>query len=274
MKKLITKLKKLFGFYKNKESVFDESTTSIVIAGVENSPKWGSCSGALRDCDTFKKIVSKASDNFNIVVLKNEAATVAAWKSAVEKAIQKPLAIIFYSGHGGSDKTHVLGSGSNEEDGIDEFLCLYDKPLLDDEIWEIISKSTGKVFLVFDCCHSGTMFKSIIFGEDSEQTEIGKFHPIDFSKFFKENLKEKEQQPSQSTDGFSMLCWSACADNTVARGSSFGGIFTNAIEKLFGVGDTYESLGNKLSSNKSLNDIEKIQITEIGESFKKDLFCR
>lgn len=267
MKKLLTKLLKLFGIYKNREITLDASTTSIVIAGVENSPRWGPCKGSALDCDTFKAIIDKSSDNYDVTILKNEKATVAAWKKAVEKAVKKPLAIIFYSGHGGSDKNHVLGNGSNEDDGIDEFLCLYDKPLVDDEIWKIISKSEGRVFLIFDCCHSGTMFRTASVSLDEKYTpDFESFNNIDLNKF----------ATARDVDLIapSILCWSACADDTVARGTSRGGIFTNAMKQLFSPGETYKSLWTKLANNKSLNNLEVVQISEIGQSFQTKLFCR
>jgi hypothetical protein len=86
---------KLFGFYKNREISLDASTTSIVITGVENSPRWGPCIGSSTDCETFKSIITAASDNYDITVLKNEKATVSAWKQAVKKAVEKPLKLIF-----------------------------------------------------------------------------------------------------------------------------------------------------------------------------------
>lgn len=266
VKTLITKLLKLFGFYKTRQISISNSTTAIVISGVENSPKWGSCSGALTDCDTFQKIISKAADNYSVTVLRDEQATVKNWKEAVEKAVEKPLAIVFYSGHGGSDTNHVLGTGANEVDGIDEFLCLYDKPLIDDEVWKIISKSKGRVFLVFDCCHSGTMFRT---------AKVNNLTNNNFGVFTNLNFK-KLQTTTRDIDGQSpsILCWSACADDTVARGNRFGGLFTNAIKNHFGVGQTYKSIWNKLASDKSLQRIEVVQINEVGTSFKDELFCR
>lgn len=266
MKKLITKLKKLFGIYKTRQISMSTSTTGIVITGVENSPRWGNCSGAIADCDTFQKIISKAADNYSIRVLQDDQATVKNWKEAVEQAVEKPLAIIFYSGHGGSDTNHVLGSGKNETDGIDEFLCLYDRPLLDDDIWAIISKSKGRVFLVFDCCHSATMFRTA--NNTSNKEEFGHFDNLNFEKILNQTRDFDEKNSP------SILCWSACGDETVAKGNRFGGLFTNALRKAFGVGNTYQSIWNKVSSDKALKQMEVIQINEVGTSFKDELFCR
>lgn len=261
---ILTKLKHLFGLYKSREISPDKSTTSVVIAGVEQSPKWGSCPGAMADCTNFSKVISDAANNYDLTVLRNEQATVANWKNAVAKAVQKPLAIIYYSGHGGSDPGHVLGKGKNEEDGIDEFLCLYDKHLLDDEIWNLISKSTGRVFLIFDCCHSATMFRE---DGNSILNKLGKFIHFNFGKY------DKTPKDANQT-GPSILCWSACADNTVAQGANSGGIFTTQIKRFFGIGLTYDALWKKLKDCKYLQNIEQIQITEIGKSFKSNLFCR
>lgn len=263
MKKFLTKLLKLFGIYKNREVSYDDSTTSVVIAGVEYSPKWGACPGVLKDCDTMKSIISKSADKYDLVVLKNEQATVSAWKSAVQKAVQKPLAIIYYSGHGGSDKYHSLGKGKNEADGIDEYMCLYDKPLLDDEVWNLISSAKGRVFLIFDCCHSATMFRTA--KDSDEELSVGRTN-IDIVK-----LADENRNPDSNVR---MLCWSACADNTVAQGASTGGIFTNALKRFFkDSGQTYEELWNKLERSEALKQVELIQRTELGKSFKDEKFC-
>lgn len=34
----------------------------------------------------------------------------------------------------------------------------FDQALLDNEIWTLICHARGRVFLIFDCCHSETMF--------------------------------------------------------------------------------------------------------------------
>jgi hypothetical protein len=267
MKKLLYKLLKLLGFFKNNKMSRENSTTSVVITGVENSPRWGPCAGSTKDCDMFKNIIEISADDYDITVLKNEKATVDAWKAAVKEAVKKPLAIIFYSGHGGTDKNHVLGKGKNEEDGIDEFLCLYDKPLLDDDIWNIISKSEGRVFLIFDCCHSGTMFRTASISLDEKYSQ-------DFEVFDNIDLNKFATTRGVDLIAPSILCWSACADNTVAKGSSSGGLFTKALNNFYSPGESYKSIWKKLEKDKSLKNNEVIQISEIGQSFQSQLFCR
>lgn len=47
-----------------------------------------------------------------------------------------------------------------ETDGRDEFICCYDTGVIDNRIWDIVCKAKGRVFFIFDCCHSETMFRA------------------------------------------------------------------------------------------------------------------
>ena len=91
----------------------------------------------------------------------DERSTVAAVKKALEDQIEKVpedgLFIFTYSGHGGQyDKS---STAKDETDGKDEFLCLYDGALIDNDLWVIFNKCKGRVFFVADCCHSGTIYR-------------------------------------------------------------------------------------------------------------------
>lgn len=68
------------------------------------------------------------------------------------------LFLLSYSGHGGS----IMDVNNDEKDGFDETWCLYDRQLIDDELFERFSKfKAGVRILVFsDSCHSGTIAKN------------------------------------------------------------------------------------------------------------------
>lgn len=67
-----------------------------------------------------------------------------------------------YSGHGGQ----TVDKNGDEDDGLDETLCLYDGQLIDDELahaW--VSFRPGvRVLYLSDSCHSGTQFKALFNG--------------------------------------------------------------------------------------------------------------
>lgn len=64
-----------------------------------------------------------------------------------------------YSGHG----SQVLDINSDETDGLDETWVLYDRPILDDELYELWSKFKPgvRILVMSDSCHSGTITKDI-----------------------------------------------------------------------------------------------------------------
>ena len=194
----------------NNEEVLPEKSDKIgaVVVGMEISKLVGNCPGSYLDCQNIKDTVSLYTDN--VVVLANEDATKDAVAKALQAAVDKYEYVYFYySGHGGSQKFNT--TGPEEIDGQDEYLCFYDDYMLDNEVWSIISKAKGPVFLMFDCCHSETMFRTPQFS-------------------FKNSLKR--MQSSRNTDKkFAMLCWSGCPDNAYSYGSSARKSWTASISR-------------------------------------------
>lgn len=211
----------------------------VVIVGMEKSQVAGNCPGSFKDHMVMGDILSIYTDN--IVKLANENATKSAVTAALTDAIAKyEFVVFYYSGHGGGQKFD--NTGPEEVDNQDEFLCFYDAFMLDNEVWSIISKSKGRVFLIFDCCHSETMFKSPQFT-------------------FKKALKCMR---SSRGDNFQMLCWSGCPDNTYSYGSPAGGMFTNVIAEYMMLSSTYQQLWDKVSTDKGLLKSQTPKQTIIG----------
>ena len=217
-------------------------TVSVVVFGMEKSSA-GNCPGSELDASRFVGLMRKLGYGSNIKTFINERGTIANFESSVSEAVRSDLAIIYYSGHGGSDDHHRLGTGINEDDGVDEFLCLYDGYYLDDNIWNIVSQSKGRVFLVFDCCHSKTMFRS---------PPMGEYAGLMYAR--------ADGQPEQ----FSILCWSGCPDNTYSYGSNEGGFFTSTMLKYWSSGISYDRLWRMISSDEGLKKAQICQQTFIG----------
>lgn len=247
----------------HKEVPYEKSTTSIVLAGVENG--WaGACPGAIKDVSTMASVFRKSANNFDITQLVDKQATVADFTKAVANAVKKDLAIIFYSGHGGQDTSHALGKANLEDDNINEFICLYDKPFLDDNIWHLISQSRGRVVCIWDCCHSATMFRTV---ELTKKKKINDFSGFKFER-------PKTLLAGARDSGFSLWNLSGCPDNTYSYGSDAGGMLTNTIERYARDYLTYQDVWDKVSSNKELKRSEIVQKTELGKSFKNNLFAQ
>lgn len=220
------------------------ATTYVVTVGMENSKFAGACPGAGIDAKRMTEILHAYSDN--VVAFSSETAVKKDVVKAIENAVAKAeLFIFFYSGHGGSDK--FWDTGADEIDGKDEYFCLYDTYLRDNEMWQLISKSKGRVLIMADMCHSQTCFMV----------------PAKFD--FRSCLPFSATHIIGGT--VNMQCWSGCPDDTYSYGSSTGGQFTNTLLKYFNPGKTYDYLWNEIERDDKLKQFEEVQRTVMGTGF-------
>jgi metacaspase-1 len=65
------------------------------------------------------------------------------------------ILLLTYSGHGGQ----VPDEKGEEDDGWDETWCVYDRQLLDDELYQLFGlfEPGARIFMLSDSCHSGTV---------------------------------------------------------------------------------------------------------------------
>jgi len=220
----------------------NSKTTSVVVIGMENSKVYGKCPGAKFDSDRMYQLFKSKFDD--VTLLQSNTATKRSVLAALNNAAKADFMIVFYSGHGGSDPFPDTDI-KDEPDGNDEYLCLYDSYLRDNEIWNIIGKKKGRVWLIFDCCHSETMFRSAGI-----------------------SMKSIATTPFALGQSINMLCWSGCADNTYSYGDAGGGKFTNAFFAGYKQGITYNELWNKMRRNEELSKLQWIKQTKIGFGFE------
>ncbi len=82
--------------------------------------------------------------------------TVKSWLAEAAAELSAGDTLLFtYAGHG----SQIPDFNSDEDDGADETLCLYDGMLIDDELYELWSRfgDDVRVVMVSDSCHSGTV---------------------------------------------------------------------------------------------------------------------
>lgn len=223
--------------------VTQSDTTCAVVVGMENSDCFGACPGAGLDAKRMKELLGKYTKN--ITFLTDKQASYKAVTDAIKEGIAKSeLFIFYYSGHGGSER--FADTGAEEEDGMDEFYCLNDRYMRDNDMWAMITKSNGRILLINDACHSKSLYRSPC---------ITLRKAMGLSAVRGDDLK------------FSMMCWSGCPDDTFSYGSATGGKFTNTLLKYFSDDMTYQELWSKISTDKSLQQYENPQETIIGDGF-------
>ena len=205
------------------------SDTAVVVIGMENSKAYGNCPGAKVDSNRMAESLGRYG---KVTKLQDAQATRAAVQTALARGASKEMLIIYYSGHGGQQ-----GHGDKSEtDGKDEFLCLWDGPMLDNELWAVI-QSAKKTMLIIDACHSETMYRSL-------------------------DTMAKAAHISGGKGEF--LCWSGCPDNTFSYGDELGGRFTNALRRNYASYYTYEQVWKGIASDKTLARYQVPKQTKVG----------
>jgi hypothetical protein len=115
----------------------------------------------------------------NIEILTSEKATYngifAAFKRLIDKTKAGDEIVVYYSGHG----TQQNDDNNDEADGKDEAIVTSDgKLILDDTLakWtKRITEKTDRLFVVFDCCHSGNGMKSAGITEQEQNYFLSKY---------------------------------------------------------------------------------------------------
>lgn len=247
---MISKLFKwVIGLIRGTVKYEDKSDTAVVCIGMQNSSKYGPCPGAYLDSTRMHKILSKYTKAS--VLLTDKQATVASVKEALTFACAKKLAIIFYSGHGG----RVANPKAQDGSGYSEHLCLNNGALFDYTIWSIVSQAKGRVVLIFDCCHSATMYRA-----------SAKYNSYKFNQGFEFSML-KNMAFAQGKNN--VLVWSGCPSDNYSYGDDNGGVLTNGILDSYKEGRTYDEVWRR-AAKKAYS--QRPVRTVIGEGFDGKVF--
>jgi len=262
------------GCYKDgtdSDVVFDTSSKTnskvrYLCVGMESSKRFGACPGCASDAATLQMMLSRLGYVGEVLISSQatKSEVVSRLYGGITNTDEDGLFIFCYSGHGGQEYL-----GGKEPDGAerqDEYLCLYDTYMKDDEIWEIISKCKGRVFLYFDACHSATMYRSV--ASELSVAKEGVAVALEANNLVKSSGFSFSPQgfamaEAMSADGdkprnsIRMLCWSGCQELEYSYGGSNGGVMTRAFSRNWKKGITYGELWPRIVS-----DVKKEQPTQ------------
>jgi hypothetical protein len=144
--------------------------------------------------------------------------------------------LLTYSGHGGQVE-NTNPDDDPEEDNLDETWCLFDRELLDDELFALFSEFAPGVRIVVlsDSCHSGTVTRA---APDPGGGELGapKQLPYDVSVATEKAHAElyaglQKAIPSKrlTSIGATVVLISGCQDDQLSRDGFANGAFTGAL---------------------------------------------
>jgi metacaspase-1 len=197
--------------------------------------------GRLSACEYDAKdmaAIAKKSSFETSTLLLTKAATAAAVSDAIKEAAKKlvkgDIFLLTYSGHGGQ----VDDKNSDEADRKDETWVLYDRQLVDDELYELYGKfkSGVRIFVLSDSCHSGTVTRATPPWLSSGPAV--RIMPSDIGeKTYKKNkalydgIQKATPAAEKGTIKSTVLLISGCQDNQVSLDGPRNGLFTEKLRK-------------------------------------------
>jgi len=215
--------------------------------------------GKLKGCefDANDMAAIARSQGFKTSTLLTKNATKIAVRKAIRSAADTLKSgdtyVLSYSGHG----AYVDDTNDDEDDDFDETWCLYDGPMVDDELAQLWSKfKPGVRILVFsDSCHSGTVTKAF---RDKTTGKVEQIPENPLTKGFTDaQLKALQQRPenkkldnglptdmdSAEATGASVVLISACLDRQEASDGARNSKFTAELRKVW----ARDRFGNSLT---------------------------
>jgi metacaspase-1 len=129
-----------------------------------NPDSYNGWDGALSGCVNDALSMQKIADNLGYVstLILNEEATADRIISEIGQAAwnldENGILLLTYSGHGGQ----MPDVNGDESDGKDETWVMYDRQLIDDELYNLWNqfRSGARIVVLSDSCHSGTVTRN------------------------------------------------------------------------------------------------------------------
>lgn len=206
----------------------------------------GILAGCINDARAMQGIASNLG--YQTKILLDEEATagnvIRSIASAANELQSGDIFMLTYAGHG----SQVKDITSDEPDGYDETWCLFDRLLLDDELYLLWSNfRTGvRIAVVSDSCHSGTVVREFMerLFIDKKGTPPYRFiervvaqRVFDNFRNFYEPMKQTRSIEFREAISASIILLSGCQDNQLSSdGDGANGFFTTNLLKVWNGG--------------------------------------
>jgi metacaspase-1 len=229
----------------------------------------GKLSGCINDANSMKGIADELG--YQSTTLIDAEATSSRVIEEIARASQNlssgDILLLTYSGHGGQ----VQDVNGDEDDGQDETWVLYDRMLVDDELYSLWSQfgSGVRIFVLSDSCHSGTILKTTAYkslyslpakvrgvGLSNGQAPSFKAIPtnIQNSVYLNHQVMYNTVQwaagrGDRSIVSASILLISGCQDNQLSADGDGNGLFTEKLLEVWGEDTctTYEQFWKEIA---------------------------
>jgi hypothetical protein len=215
--------------------------------------------GKLVACEFDANDMEKLAEGrgFETHKLLTKKATAKALTEALEDAASKldngDILVFSYSGHGGQ----VPDANGDERDRMDETWVLYDRQMVDDEVYSLLGKfKPGVRIAIFsDSCHSGTVAREAVelVGEDRVAESLnggdGSGQPrvkgmpdevvrsvYDANKEMYDEIQKSVPPFDKANIGATVILTSGCQDNQTSLDGDKNGLFTQTLLEVWNDG--------------------------------------
>jgi metacaspase-1 len=226
----------------------------------------GGCENDANDMAALVRSQGYASTQVLLTQQATAGAFINAMLALAAKLLPGDILFLSYSGHGGQVPDL---DGDEEDDGLDETWCLYDRMLIDDELFRLFSRFAPEVriFMLSDSCHSGSVAKNIMARSGASFEDLPRaarsanealvpggaslagfdrirLAPPDktLAAYMKnESLYRSLQAAASGAEQGPCAAWviliSGCQDNEVSWDGSANGLFTQTLKHVWSNGD-------------------------------------
>lgn len=187
-----------------------------------------------------------AGRGFTTSILLTAQATAAAVTGAIQDAADRLVAgdlfVLTYSGHGGQ----VKDTSGDETDFLDETWVLWDRQLLDDELFALWHEFAAgvRILVLSDSCHSGSVVRDAFYAQSSAgATGLStrfKYVPRDVEnrtyaahQELYDAIQRAHPGGDRETVDASVLLISGCQDNQYSRDGDRNGLFTEQLRAVW-----------------------------------------
>src|SRR5262245_16404945 len=181
-------------------------------------------------------------------------AVTAALTSAAKQLGKGDILLLTYSGHGG--QVRDTNGDETDNDRMDETWVLFDRQLVDDELYGLWAKFKPgvRILALSDSCHSGTVIKNFpAFLDGGPRTRFMPRVVAAKVEEAHESLYKKIQKETKGSEkakvGASVLLISGCMDNQTSMDGDDNGAFTGTLKKVWAGGKfkgSYRSFRDKI----------------------------
>jgi metacaspase-1 len=218
---------------------------------------YGGWSGTLRACEFDANDMASIADHngFETRTLLTRQGTAEAVKDAIARAADElgegDILFLTSSGHGGQVPDR---NGADEPDSQDETWVLYDRQLVDDELFTLLGRFQEgvRIFVLSDSCHSGSVTRDLfdavtpgvvekgMVDDDEPRTKDMPREVQDETYARNSELYDSIQRHHEAGDtvdvGASVLLISGCQDNQLSLDGTRNGLSTQTLLRVWNDG--------------------------------------